>query len=180
MCLRDCFQTWRARCPELLESGRARFQGRQILIILDGVLIMFFLVHDFFKPQPIHPVQHSIFILRVVCHDWPDAFARRILLQLRRAAREFSEGDENYADGVAGTYLFIGDHVLPYAFAEKKEADGAESHSDRASSMMDESATAGIEGIEELSTLKGARWPLLSNLGAASANAYWMDLTVSI
>jgi hypothetical protein len=27
--------------------------------------------------------------------------------------------------------------------------------------------------------LRGARWPLLANLGAASANAYWMDITVS-
>ena len=145
----------------------------------DGSLIAHFLVHDFFKPQPLHPAQPSVFILRVVCHDWPDTFARRILLQLRRAAREFKDGDNTYADGVAGTYLFIGDHVLPYAFAEKSGADdGAESHSDRASSMMDESITAGIEGIEELSTLKGARWPLLSNLGAASANAYWMDMTV--
>jgi hypothetical protein len=27
--------------------------------------------------------------------------------------------------------------------------------------------------------LRGACWPLLANLGAASANAYWMDMTVS-
>ena len=27
--------------------------------------------------------------------------------------------------------------------------------------------------------LRGACWPLLANLDAASANAYWMDMTVS-
>jgi hypothetical protein len=40
--------------------------------------------HDFFTPQPI--LDASIFLLRVVLHDWPDSFARKILLRLREAA----------------------------------------------------------------------------------------------
>ncbi|KAA1472746.1 S-adenosyl-L-methionine-dependent methyltransferase, partial [Dentipellis sp. KUC8613] len=115
---------WRARCPELLEEGRAVFQ-----------------VHDFFTPQPARHTPVGAFILRVILHDWPDAFARRILVQLRRAA-------------APDTFLVIGDHVLPYACA--------------------------IEGAEALRTLRGAKWPLLANLGQASANAYWMDLTMQV
>ncbi|KAF8145805.1 hypothetical protein K438DRAFT_2028593 [Mycena galopus ATCC 62051] len=60
-------KAWRAKCPELLDSGVVRFQ-----------------VHDFFAPQPVADV--AVFILRVVLHDWPDAFAQRILLRLREAA----------------------------------------------------------------------------------------------
>jgi hypothetical protein len=111
-------------------------------------------VHDFFKPQPKYDgeTRAAVFLLRVVCHDWPDALARRILLQLRRAA------DEGTAE-TKPTYLVIGDHILPYActsanVSELKIQDGTEA-------------------------LRGACWPLLANLGAASANAYWMDMTVS-
>ena len=111
-------------------------------------------VHDFFKPQPKHDGDTSpaVFLLRVVCHDWPDTLARRILLQLRRAA------DEGTADKKP-TYLIIGDHLLPYACT-----------SANASELR-------IQGGTE--ALRGACWPLLANLGAASANAYWMDMTVS-
>lgn len=30
-------EAWRARCPELLESGRAAFQGKSLLILLTYV-----------------------------------------------------------------------------------------------------------------------------------------------
>ena len=71
-------QAWRERHPDFLDTGRAAFQA-----------------HDFFKPQPPlpenldverkesvngneeatpKPVVPSVFILRVVTHDWPDSY----------------------------------------------------------------------------------------------------------
>lgn len=110
-------------------------------------------MHDFFKPQPKHDgdIKAAVFILRVVCHDWPDALARRILLQLRRAADEATLEKKP-------TYLVIGDHLLPYACTGAKDSEPK------------------VEGGAE--ALRGARWPLLANLGAASTNAYWLDMTV--
>jgi hypothetical protein len=120
-----------------------------------GVTNREILVHDFFKPQPVYDgdIKPAVFLLRVVCHDWPDALARRILLQLRRAA------DEGAPDKKP-TYLVIGDHLLPYACTGAKVSE------------------LSVEGGTE--ALRGAQWPLLANLGAASANAYWMDMTVSL
>ena len=111
-------------------------------------------MHDFFKPQPLRDgaINPAVFLLRVVCHDWPDALARRILLQLRRAANEGTADKKP-------TYLVIGDHILPYACTSAK--------------------TSELSAEEGTEALRGARWPLLANLGAASANVYWMDMTVS-
>ena len=60
-------QAWRERCPEILDTGRAMFLG-----------------HDFFLPQPLlffpgarEPILPSVYILRVVTHDWPDAFVTK-------------------------------------------------------------------------------------------------------
>ncbi|KAN0130088.1 hypothetical protein V8E53_012033 [Lactarius tabidus] len=129
---------WQIHSPSLIKSGRVRFQ-----------------VHDFFKPQPKHDddIKPAVFILRVVCHDWPDALARRILLQLRRAADEATLEKKP-------TYLVIGDHLLPYACTGAKESEPK------------------VEGGTE--ALRGARWPLLANLGAASTNAYWLDMTMQV
>ncbi|KAJ6629327.1 hypothetical protein B0H10DRAFT_1700489, partial [Mycena sp. CBHHK59/15] len=117
---------WRAKCPELLDSAAVQFQ-----------------VHDFFTPQPVKDA--AVFFLRVVLHDWPDAFAHRILLRLREAAAEH-------------TRLVLADFVLPLACADDFGVAG----------------DAEVQGAE--TTLAPA--PLLANLGKASANAYWMDLTM--
>lgn len=64
-------QAWRKRCPEFLDSGRAAFQ-----------------THDFFTPQPPWPAilqadnrgqsaSPAVFLLRVITHDWPDAYVTR-------------------------------------------------------------------------------------------------------
>jgi hypothetical protein len=119
-----------------------------------AILISRHVAHDFFMSQPVHAP--AVFIVRVVCHDWPDDFARRILLQLRRAAGPY-------------TRLVIGEHILPYAVAGARETDAE----------VDLSFTH-IEGARDVQRLRGARWPLLANLGTASANAYWMDLTVRL
>lgn len=104
------------------------------------------IVHNFFTPQPVK--QAAVFLLRVVLHDWPDDFARRILLQLREAA-------------APDTKLLLGDFILPLACPDETNGDAS----------LD-----GIRGTESML----APPPLLPNLGKASANAYWMDLTVYI
>ncbi|KXN80702.1 Sterigmatocystin 8-O-methyltransferase [Leucoagaricus sp. SymC.cos] len=120
-------KAWKAKCPEFLDNGTTHFQ-----------------VHDFFAPQP---VKHAaVFLLRVVLHDWPDDFARRILLHLREAA-------------MPNTKLLLGDFILPLACPD--EIGGNEQ----------------LEGIQGAETML-APPPLLPNLGKASANAYWMDLTM--
>lgn len=85
-----------------------------------------------------------MFLLRAVLHDWPDDFARRILLQLREAA-------------TADTKLLIADFVLPLACPDD--------------------SSGGLEGVAGAERIL-APAPLLPNLGRASANGYWMDLTV--
>jgi hypothetical protein len=104
-------------------------------------------VHDFFTTQPVRNA--AVFLLRVVLHDWPDDFARQILLQLRYAA------DEN-------TKLLIADFVLPLAchdtFPHDKEHNAEI-----------------VEGATNLPVPA----PLIANLGKASSMVYWMDLTVN-
>ncbi|KAF8066927.1 O-methyltransferase [Lyophyllum atratum] len=125
-------KAWRAKCPELLDSGMARFQ-----------------VHDFFTAQPIKDA--AVFFLRVILHDWPDAQARLILLRLREAA-------------TPDTKLVLADFVLPLACVDvDAPGDG-------------EGVLEGVEGAESML----APAPLLANLGKASANAYWMDLTMQV
>lgn len=144
-------KAWNAKCPELIESGIAQFQGVYCLFtVLAQFLTIFLLssVHDFFTPQPIKNA--AVFLLRVVLHDWPDAFAERILLRLREAA-------------APATKLLIADFVLPLACA------------DDFGSLQDENEIQGVQGTDT----KLAPPPLLPNLGKASANGYWMDMTVS-
>ncbi|KZT18736.1 hypothetical protein NEOLEDRAFT_1142978 [Neolentinus lepideus HHB14362 ss-1] len=127
---------WRERAPELLDGGRVMF-----------------LAHDFFTPQPTLPVPPAVFLLRVITHDWPDDYARKILLNLRRAALD-GEGDVK-------TRLVVADHVLPLACED----------------LMTKGTAEEGDGLVEI-RLPSWRPPLLSNLGKASANAYWMDLTM--
>lgn len=112
------------------------------------------LVHDFFQPQPI--LNASVFILRVVLHDWSDSFARRILLRLREAA-VLPIGHRS------GTTLVIADHILPLACVDNFGHSGIRMKGDD-----------DVEGAE----CTPAPPPLLANLGKARANAYWMDMTV--
>ncbi|KAG6820459.1 hypothetical protein H0H93_000213 [Arthromyces matolae] len=129
-------KAWRAKCPELLDSGIATFQE-----------------HDFFTEQPIRNA--AVFFLRVILHDWPDSSARAILLRLREAAKP-------------ETKLVLAEFVLPLACVD---ADEVAADDPAVTGVLN-----GVEGAE--STLAPA--PLLANLGKASANAYWMDLTMQV
>ncbi|KAJ7023063.1 O-methyltransferase [Mycena alexandri] len=149
-------KAWRAKCPELLDSGAVRFQ-----------------VHDFFTPQPITTA--AVFLLRVVLHDWPDAFAQRILLRLREAAAPY-------------TRLVLADFVLPLAcvddFGVGVDADGGgrsgvnggDNGTENREKKDKGEKEPQVEGAEKML----APAPLLANLGKASANAYWMDLTMQV
>ena len=123
--------------------------------------------HDFFLPQPTLPwpnldLHPAVYILRVVLHDWPDARARHVLLNLRLAS-----GPE--------TRLIIAEHVLPLACVDEgvHSVKGKHQVAEGEKWTLD-SVLAHVEGAD--STLAPA--PLLPNLGKASANPYWMDIMV--
>jgi O-methyltransferase domain len=80
--------------------------------------------------------------MRVITHDWPDAFVTRILLQLRHAAAPSAK-------------LIIVDYILPLACEDETEDMGS------------------------VKTMAPPGSGLLSNLGKANANAFWLDMTVS-
>ena len=128
-----------------------KFQGELFTSVVWINQRSLFLVHDFFTTQPIKNA--AVFFLRVILHDWPNSRARIILLKLREAATE-------------QTKLVLADFVLPLACADNigpgTAGDG------------DAEVSDGVVGAESIL----APAPLLANLGKASANAYWMDLTV--
>ena len=55
--------------------------------------------HDFFTKQPI--MNAAVYLLRFIIHDWPTAYAQKILRQLRDAAQP-------------STKLILADHIAPY------------------------------------------------------------------
>jgi hypothetical protein len=112
---------------------------------------------DFFTPQP-KDRNVAVFLLRVILHDWPDAYAERILKRLREAAD-------------VDTKLLIADFVLPLACVDEQTSKSP----DDPDGSEEEDVLAGVEGAER--SLAPA--PLLANLGKASSNVYWMDMTVS-
>ncbi|KAI9570964.1 S-adenosyl-L-methionine-dependent methyltransferase [Boletus coccyginus] len=147
-------EAWRSKCPEMLESGQVVFQDQ-----------------DFFEPQSPFGQPHltghpAVYLLRVVLHDWPDECARRILINLRVASNP-------------ETRLVIAEHVLPLACIDEDVLDDV--HADVCERRNTEewtlnSVLANVEGAER--TLVPP--PLVSNLGKASATAYWMDLIMHI
>ncbi|KAF8443678.1 hypothetical protein L210DRAFT_3502471 [Boletus edulis BED1] len=147
-------EAWRSKFPEMIESGQVVFQD-----------------HDFFEPQlpfePPHIARHpAVYILRVVLHDWPDECARRILINLRVASNP-------------ETRLVIAEHVLPLACADGDVLDHVNAEAYERTSAEEwtlKSVLANVEGAER--TLVPP--PLLSNLGKASATAYWMDLIMHV
>lgn len=56
--------------------------------------------HDIFTPQPVKNA--SVFLVKEVLHDWPDAYSLRLLTHLRQAA-------------TPSTRLVLLEAVIPYA-----------------------------------------------------------------
>ncbi|KAF8992612.1 O-methyltransferase [Cyathus striatus] len=82
---------WNDFFPTALENGRVNLQ-----------------VHDFFEHQNVHDA--DIFLLRTVCHDWPDSIVIKILTRLRAAANN-------------STRLVIGDFIMPFSCPDQSVAD---------------------------------------------------------
>ncbi|KAH8827657.1 hypothetical protein DL96DRAFT_1107856 [Flagelloscypha sp. PMI_526] len=118
--------------------------------------IVRFLVHDFFTPQPLPAPggKVAVYLLRVVLHDWPDEFAQRILMALRLSASTSPS-----------TRLLLADWILPMACVDDF-------------GLPDSEGSIKVEGATQSVLANNAPWPLLPNLGKASSNAYWMDLTM--
>ncbi|KLO05417.1 S-adenosyl-L-methionine-dependent methyltransferase [Schizopora paradoxa] len=71
--LEDATKYWQEHCPKALDSGRVSFVD-----------------HDFFKPQPSitgdgYP---TVFLLRMIMHNWADEHAKIILKHIRGAAKD--------------------------------------------------------------------------------------------
>ncbi|KIY72579.1 hypothetical protein CYLTODRAFT_449741 [Cylindrobasidium torrendii FP15055 ss-10] len=123
-------KAWNENNSEFLERGIVEFQA-----------------HNFFLAQPIRDA--AVYFLRVILHDWPDHYARQILLRLREAA-------------ATDTRLVIAGFILPLACAENMSSGDED---------VDLTGIAGA-GMESPPS------PLLPNLGRASSHGYWMDLTM--
>ncbi|PPR01314.1 hypothetical protein CVT24_006347 [Panaeolus cyanescens] len=175
-------KAWKDKCPELLDTV-AQFQ-----------------VHDFFTPQPVKNA--ALFLLRVVLHDWPDSLARKILLRLREAATPDTKlliadfvqplacidsdvlGSSNEtAPDVASAKVDPIQEAVAEDKARLEPISNSQSIANTPSSSFASSAhhdpkpKTGLEDIQGAeSTLAPA--PLLPNLGKASANVYWMDMTM--
>ncbi|KJA18250.1 hypothetical protein HYPSUDRAFT_145199 [Hypholoma sublateritium FD-334 SS-4] len=74
---------WTKTYPSALDSDRVSFMA-----------------HNFFSPQPVQ--NPSVFLVRTICHDWPDELVVEILSNLRSAAS-------------GSTRLIVADYVIPYA-----------------------------------------------------------------
>ncbi|KAA1478069.1 S-adenosyl-L-methionine-dependent methyltransferase [Dentipellis sp. KUC8613] len=65
--IEDAKKLWSTKMPEAITSGSVEFE-----------------VHDFFTPQTQRAA--SIFLLKLILHDWSDEYAAKILKHLREAA----------------------------------------------------------------------------------------------
>ncbi|EIW79552.1 hypothetical protein CONPUDRAFT_166305 [Coniophora puteana RWD-64-598 SS2] len=146
--------------PVVVALGRESWQARHPALIEDGTVRL--QEHDFFKPQPVQAP--AVFVLRVVLHDWEDNDAAKILRRLRSAAGR-------------DTKLIIAENVLPLACAD----DLTVNHPDQEGYNAGENTEWTLQRV--LESIEGAPRslappPLLPNLGRASVNTYWMDLTM--
>lgn len=67
------------------------------------------IAHDFFTPQPVENA--AVFLLKQILHDWPDAYASRILVRLRDVARK-------------DTKLVLIENLIPLACHDHGSDDG--------------------------------------------------------
>ena len=65
--------------------------------------------HDFFQPQPIKNA--SVFLVKQILHDWPDAYTSKILTKLREVAQR-------------ETKLIIIDNIVPFACHDPSADEG--------------------------------------------------------
>lgn len=67
--------------------------------------------HDFFKPQPHNNA--SVFLLKIIIHDWSDEFCVKLLARLREAATK-------------DTVLLLIESIMPFACHDSQGDDNYE------------------------------------------------------
>ncbi|KAH9971123.1 S-adenosyl-L-methionine-dependent methyltransferase [Lactifluus volemus] len=91
--IRDAIEYWKTNMPDAVESGRVRFQ-----------------VQDFFEPQAAQKEEVSVYLLRMILHDWADKYCLTILKHLRAAAGP-------------NTHVVVVDQPIPHACDEPATHD---------------------------------------------------------
>ncbi|KIK51364.1 hypothetical protein GYMLUDRAFT_208715 [Collybiopsis luxurians FD-317 M1] len=84
---------WERELPDALPTGQVSFAA-----------------HDFFTPQPIKNA--DVFLVRLICHDWSDAYSLKLLKHLRDSAQSTTklvlmEHSIHYVCGEDETYKHI-------------------------------------------------------------------------
>ncbi|KZT01060.1 S-adenosyl-L-methionine-dependent methyltransferase [Laetiporus sulphureus 93-53] len=80
---------WQTKQPEALAQGRVSFQA-----------------HNFFEPQPAANSNVSVYLLRMIMHNWPDAECVQILKRLHQSSTK-------------NTRIVIVDNIMLYASREQ-------------------------------------------------------------
>ncbi|OCH94555.1 S-adenosyl-L-methionine-dependent methyltransferase [Obba rivulosa] len=112
----DTTEVWKARRPDALISGAVTLQP-----------------HDFFTEQPVKNA--TVFFLRAILHDWPTAYAARILSHLRAAAGPH-------------TTLVVADNIIRYACPDEgpyQDIPGTETKSPPAPLLANYGVASGLE-----------------------------------
>ncbi|KAF5312796.1 hypothetical protein D9619_003671 [Psilocybe cf. subviscida] len=84
---------WKEELPEAIDSGR---------VVLEA--------HDFFAPQPV--ANASVFFLKHILHNWPNAYASKILMRLREVAKN-------------DTKLILIESLMPFACHDPSGDNGS-------------------------------------------------------
>lgn len=102
-------QYWKKHLPTFVEKQQIEFQGARSTARRATVSFLYSFnstVHDFFDNQPVQNA--SVFLLRRVVHNYPDARVVQILTRLRGAA-------------MPNTQLVIIDRIVPVASSVDSE-----------------------------------------------------------
>ncbi|KAI0346013.1 S-adenosyl-L-methionine-dependent methyltransferase [Trametopsis cervina] len=121
---------WAAQMPDAIPSGKVKLIG-----------------HSFFDSQPVQNA--DVFFMRMILHDWSDAYCHKILSQLRATAQPH-------------TRLVVIDNIVSYACDAGK---GSQSE-DRINGAVIRDSKADMPA------------PLLANKGEAGVVSYLADLTM--
>ncbi|KAF5312467.1 hypothetical protein D9619_003730 [Psilocybe cf. subviscida] len=90
--VKDAEPVWENELPGAVDSGRVVLQA-----------------HDFFAHQPVKNA--SVFIVKHIIHNWPDAYASEILMRLREAAQ-------------VDTKLVLIDNLISFACHDPSDDNG--------------------------------------------------------
>lgn len=111
---------WQAKQPEALAQGRVSFQA-----------------HDFFQPQPSVNNNISVYLLRMIMHNWPDKECVEILQRVRASCTK-------------NTRIVIVDNIMLYASREQK-IDGQDTGADDPEALAPEPLLANWGAANSLS-----------------------------